>query len=512
MPATTHPIAPRLRPRGFTLIELLVVVAIIGLISAVALPVILPALNERRVSEAARVLQAALSGARDAAIRANAPRGIRLLPDPTFNFLNNAQDGSPLASNRFVPIEPAPDYHEGVVNGGTFVPVASNLIDSTGASVQYLRVGAAEVTSTVTSSGTAYIQNAPTGWQYNIRQGDKIRFNDSGPFYTIVGPMHTSTATTGAIPANPERYISYGSLASETSLAYFGDVPVSPNPATPIYTPVLEYLNLMNGIDDDGDGWIDEGCDGIDNDGDGYIDPGHNGIDDDQDGVIDGPHEMLIGDEYEKEVFEGIYSSSPPANANYTIIRRPVVSPNSAETTLPAGAVIDLTTWNAAVSSQPGYSIMLPERSRLPVDPFSGNVDVLIDQSGRVVTQGTGSGGGGYYTNSPVANLPFLHFWITEREDLSAPLWGEQAIGTTTLLKPKVNPHYTDTSNPQTYLLPLPQGAANYAGPTFLKGERRLLTLFTRTGQIVSNSIENFDAYDTSAPYYDAQSGTKESQ
>ena len=70
---------------GFTLIELLVVITIILIVSAVALPTVLPALAHRQVSEAARILQAALAGARDAAIRDNAPSGIRLLPDPAFH-------------------------------------------------------------------------------------------------------------------------------------------------------------------------------------------------------------------------------------------------------------------------------------------------------------------------------------------------------------------------------------------------------------------------------------------
>ncbi len=73
----------RERAGGFTLVELLVVILIILLVSAVTLPVVVPALASRQVSEGARILQAGLAGARDTAIRNNAPRGIRLLPDPT---------------------------------------------------------------------------------------------------------------------------------------------------------------------------------------------------------------------------------------------------------------------------------------------------------------------------------------------------------------------------------------------------------------------------------------------
>ena len=71
--------------RGFTLIELLVVILIILLVSAVVLPTVLPAISHRQVSEAARILQGALAGARDTAINNNAPAGIRLLPDPVLN-------------------------------------------------------------------------------------------------------------------------------------------------------------------------------------------------------------------------------------------------------------------------------------------------------------------------------------------------------------------------------------------------------------------------------------------
>src|SRR5271165_1611249 len=122
---------------GFTLIELLVVILIILLVSAVVLPTVIPAISHRQASEAARILQAALVGARDSAINTNAPAGIRLLPDPVLNGQSlNAPGGTVgvptldptriLASNRYIPIQLAPDYSEGLVNiDPTGPPVAA---------------------------------------------------------------------------------------------------------------------------------------------------------------------------------------------------------------------------------------------------------------------------------------------------------------------------------------------------------------------------------------------------
>ena len=97
------------RRQAFTLVELLVVIAIIALVSAVALPVVLPALSHRQVSESARILQGSLAGARDAALHTGTPSGIRLLPDPAFPLIylpsGQIDPGQPLAANRIIPIE-----------------------------------------------------------------------------------------------------------------------------------------------------------------------------------------------------------------------------------------------------------------------------------------------------------------------------------------------------------------------------------------------------------------------
>ena len=118
--APTRTAAADARRPGFTLVELLVVILIILLVSAVTLPSIISAISHRQVSEAARILQGALVGARDSAIHNNAPSGIRLLPDPTFNGINRQRAPSTqprrLAMNRIVPLEAAPDYDEGMIS------------------------------------------------------------------------------------------------------------------------------------------------------------------------------------------------------------------------------------------------------------------------------------------------------------------------------------------------------------------------------------------------------------
>src|SRR5208283_3045617 len=100
-----------------------------------------------------QLLQGALVAARDSAIHANAPCGIRLAPDPT----------NPDNLNQIIPLIAPPHYNEGMVSTwpGTDYSALTTLPclvieQSPGTWVQ---------------SGTAWIfqTNAPTSWFFNIR-------------------------------------------------------------------------------------------------------------------------------------------------------------------------------------------------------------------------------------------------------------------------------------------------------------------------------------------------------
>jgi hypothetical protein len=141
--------------------------------------------------------------------------------------------------------------------------------------------------------------------------------------------------------------------------------------------------------------------------------------------------------------------------------------------------VIDLTTWNTSV----------PERSRLPVDPNNFAVDVLLNQSGQVLPTTEFSNP----SSMPMA-FAFYHFWIADRTDVYEPV-------------------PTGDPNRPYPTLPVAQGVIAGA-QRFLRRDRQLLTLYTRTGAVVTNSIENFDVTtpDPNRPYRDAQLGIREAK
>ena len=481
--------APSRRPRttrGFTLIELLVVILIILIISAVALPVILPAYSHRQVSEAARIVQGAFIGAHDNAIHNNQSSGIRLLPDPIFNGLNPSgllDRTQILAANRIIPLDPAPEYSEGYVSVSN--PNSSHFVPQTGSPTPLAYPGEGGGTYPLNNlfmieesfyvPGTCPPQpNPPTSWFWNIRVGDKIQINHAGPWYTVVGPM-----AVGPAAGNSEMFVNVGPPGVNSPLIRIYN---SGNCQT-TYQP--DFLFLVNGQDDNNNGWVDEGWDGVDNNGNGMID---------ENVVI---NNVLVS-EWEPEGPLGALNPSLNAsitNQPYTIQRRPAPSPNAREVALPTNVVIDLTTW--------GYPLNSPslERSRVPAgafNHFTGYVDIIVNPDGTVVPTTI-------YSTPSSAGLSsaFMHLWLAERSDVVAPN-----------LNAKMAPY-----------LPLPSSLTgeSAAAQTFLqnqfnggaiKGEYRVVTIFNRTGQTTTVDSMPFDLtnlgtanYNTSLPFLGAQQG-----
>ena len=323
--------------------------------------------------------RALLIGARDTAIRINAPAGIRLMPDPSFPLVRMANGqldtGQPLAASAVVPLEQVPDYNEGLVLAwvGTLPAAVQNLPYpgvANGFYGQTFPIMAVE--AVVDSNG---LPNPPTSWFWNVRVGDKIRINQAGAWYTVVGPMVQSPAT-----GNNEMFVNVGA-------------PGAPNPLT-IGVTNPEFLLLVNGQDDNGNGWVDEGFDGVDNNGNGVVDDL---------GLIPVPPATGPG-EWEQENWLGPIPSST-GGSPYTIQRRPAPGPNSRQVLLPTNVVVDLTTWATT-----------QERSRLQVDPCTGYVDVMVYPNGSAVPTTI------YSSPSSVGMAgAFYHFWLAERSDVTTP-------------------------------------------------------------------------------------------
>jgi prepilin-type N-terminal cleavage/methylation domain-containing protein len=476
---TSLPLRRRRGRAGFTLVELLVVLVIVSIIAAVTLPVVIPAISHRQVSESARIIQGGLVAARDAALRSNSLHGIRFLPDPTYNGVDPTtgliDPFRTLASNRFIPIEQPPGYSEGKVfaQNAFYDPVNWENIPLLAPGMPALpfysdRRVLLLVQAVYAQDGTL---EPPTSWYWNVRVGDKVRIRDQGRLYTVVGPMES-----GPSDGNPEMFVNIGSYSGTLRL---GD----PFGGSGYYYP--EVLFLTDGIDRDNDGHVDNGWDGVDNDG------------------RNGPDDFWEWSEYEAwplELHVNGTIGSPTNGVSYQIIRQPVPSPGARETILPDSVVVDLT----------GWALTEPERSRLPVDPLSGTVDILLDPSGRVVPTTR------YSTPASFGmNRSFYHIWVAERSDLAE-------LRTTTSGGNTVAAPLLAAPNPAFYLpMPLgmnresdPNGVNSYdllvnSNPTlpYLRGEMRLLTLSTRTGNMITTDRPIFSVSNPGQPYHAPQLG-----
>jgi type II secretory pathway pseudopilin PulG len=371
--------------------------AIIAIVSVAALPTMLDAYQSRAVESGAASAQAALVEARDLATRSGSGvAGVRLIPDPAWEIARLA-DGTidpaaPIAYSRMVALDAPPPYSEGLVEvhvdpldlpPGFAPPYRRGMIEESPFDAQGVRV-------------------APTSWAWNVRVGDVVQY--LGRSYTVTGPT--------AIPigaANPEGFVNFGLPGSPPPLYRHSD----PRTGAPMAS---EWLAVVNRLDDDRDGFTDEGWDGIDNDLDGFTDEpdeGEGGGDRNGDGVVDAIEDRM------GEPFGPQATASP---SPYRIDRRPIAAGKARTTILPASVVIDATGWIQTGRLVSGSDARL--RSQVPVDPYTGAVDLMFDGAGRVSLPSL-------YGRDAIQPFrrDWIHLWLADRGDVAPPVAALDARG-----------------------------------------------------------------------------------
>jgi prepilin-type N-terminal cleavage/methylation domain-containing protein len=152
----------RLPTLGFTLVELLIVIAIISTVTLASVPMILPALDSRRIRESARIVSTQFASAQSEAIAKGRPVGVWIE-----RLSSTATGGTTASMDLFLCEVPQ--------------PYAGDSVDS--------RV-AIRVDTSKPPAPRYYLEFTASDSSWTglpLRPGDLIRFNYRGPLYEVTG-------------------------------------------------------------------------------------------------------------------------------------------------------------------------------------------------------------------------------------------------------------------------------------------------------------------------------------
>ncbi len=170
---------PRHAPRGITLLELLIVLTILLMVTAAAIPLMAPALENRQMREGSRMLSTYLSAARARAVQIGRPVGVIL---QRFN-------GQPFAFQMAqveIPPPYAGDTFDSYMNLGI---TGSNPGNPNGPmTLMYFNQTYNQPTATLAARWYTAVANTGTFNHRLVRIGDEVQFNGQGYTYTIFGP------------------------------------------------------------------------------------------------------------------------------------------------------------------------------------------------------------------------------------------------------------------------------------------------------------------------------------
>ncbi len=226
LPPTAYRLPPspfRLPPpasRGFTLMELLIVVLIISTVTVATIPFLKPAMDNRRIREAARIVTTQLAAAQNEAVASGHSVGV---------WFEKIHAGG--ASSGIVPGDASMDLYL----CETPQPYSG---DGTNSTV------AIQVNTTVTPNQYSIQFQSDTAWQGLLRAGDMIRFNYRGPWYVFTSDtaeyLNQATNTLTLADANGIQYLDNSMTKS------FDRIRTSLNPPNPTqpYNPT-DYLDCQ---------------------------------------------------------------------------------------------------------------------------------------------------------------------------------------------------------------------------------------------------------------------------
>lgn len=178
--------------QGVTLTELLIVMLVMLMITAIAIPTIAPAMQNREVREAARMIDAFINGARSRALQAGHPYGIML----------ERELGNPNAVSTLSYVE-QPDAWQGDYGQSTAGSGSTVLLLGNGG------FGAWSVPPVSVDQSAPVFPMGDVGWQNNIAPGDimtikgvQYRIYAGEPFIDLDGNGYW-TAASGQMPNEP---------------------------------------------------------------------------------------------------------------------------------------------------------------------------------------------------------------------------------------------------------------------------------------------------------------------
>jgi type II secretory pathway pseudopilin PulG len=201
-----------LRAGGATLIELLAVIIIMTMLAAAALPIIAPAMQNRQVREASRIVNGFFSGARNRAMQTGRPVGVVL------ERMQGLPEACITLSYAEVP-----------------VPYAGDVLAST---VAFGHGGIQGLNPQYDTSvdPPVLVQSNDIGWVGTVKPGDLIKFNYVGYSYRITGAWNIAPDPNDPskwLPILPDPAGYFTSAASPGPNCIWTIVPIDSNASVP---------------------------------------------------------------------------------------------------------------------------------------------------------------------------------------------------------------------------------------------------------------------------------------